>query len=87
MADWMDTPPEPLQIRAETRRALIARTEAQLTPILAGIITELREPSMSEGELLWMAINIVESAMTNLQQRARAGLLEVPGQLPEQPAP
>ena len=87
MSDWTDTTPETLKIRADTKRALIARTEAQLTPILAGIVTEVREPGISEGQLLWMAINIVEAAMTNIQQRARAGRLEVPGQPPEQPAP
>ena len=70
MADWTDTTPETLQIRAATQRALIERTEAQLTPILAGIIAEVRAPQISEATLLWIAINIVESAMSNLQQRA-----------------
>ena len=63
MADWTDTTPERLQIHAATQRALIKRTEAQLTAILAGIIAEVRAPQISEATLLWIAINIVESAV------------------------
>ena len=87
MADWTDTTPETRRTQSATKRALIQRTEAQLTPILADLITEIREPRTSEDQLLWMAINIVESAMDNLQQRARASRLEVAGPPPKPPAP
>ena len=71
MANWTDTTPEAQHTRAERERALTDRAEAQLTPILDDIMRELREAGLSEAQLLWWAINIVEAAMNNIQQRAR----------------
>ena len=70
MADWTDTTPEALHTRAERERALTARAEARLTPILDDIMRQLQEHGLSEAQLLWWAINIVEAAMRNIQQRA-----------------
>ena len=72
-ADWTDTTPEAQHTRTERERALTERTEAQLTPILDALMTDLRQAGLSEAQLLWWAINIVESAMGTIQERARGG--------------
>ena len=63
--------------RAATRAAqatlditLSARAEVQITPILADIMVALRAGGLPEGQLLWHAIGIVETALDTIHRRA-----------------
>ena len=58
--------------QADLEVALRTHVEAHMTPILAEVMTALRASGLPEGQLLWRAIGILETALDTIQQRAHA---------------
>ena len=56
--------------QADLEVALRDRVEGHMTPILAEVMAALRASGLPEGQLLWRAIGILETALDTIQRRA-----------------